>query len=232
MVSHSLASRLPRCMIVSPRGSLVRHPVDLAKSDRAAAGGQHIPSTEPPKGVRRSRPFPLMTTLPGLPSGRGAIAWFVSSGANARWAQVGGALRKYSAHVGAEAPSRRPGVAPITPSAGGNVSTFPPRASMSLPPAEGVIALWEVDETARTRCPSPESCWPAARRPISETCPPGEGIKFVDRRPLYPSGRNGWNAGDKPSKCPGQSATGFSPSNSTTRPVFQKWRITEDRCST
>ena len=28
---------------------------------------------------------------------------------------------------------------------------------------------------ARTRCPSPESCWPAARRPISETCPPGEG---------------------------------------------------------
>ena len=37
--------------------------------------------------------------------------WFVSSGANARWAQVGGALRKYSAHVGAEAPSRRPGVA-------------------------------------------------------------------------------------------------------------------------
>ena len=29
--------------------------------------------------------------------------WFVSSGANARWAQVGGALRKYSAHVGAEA---------------------------------------------------------------------------------------------------------------------------------
>jgi len=23
-----------------------------------------------------------------------------------------------------------------------------------LPPAEGVIALWEVDEMARTRCPS------------------------------------------------------------------------------
>ena len=55
------------------------------------------------------------------------------------------------------------------------MSTFPPRASVSLPPAEGVIALWEVDEMARTRCPSPESCWPAARRPISETCPPGEG---------------------------------------------------------
>jgi hypothetical protein len=34
------------------------------------------------------------------------------------------------------------------------VSTFPPRASVSLPPAEGVIALWEVDEMARTRCPS------------------------------------------------------------------------------
>ena len=79
----------------------------------------------------------------------------MSSGANARWAQVGGALRKYSAHVGAEAPSRRPGVAPITPSAGGNVSTFPPHASVSLPPAEGVIALWEVDEMARTRCPLP-----------------------------------------------------------------------------
>ena len=101
--------------------------------------------------------------------------WFVSSGANARWAQVGGALRKYSAHVGAEASSRRPGVAPITPSAGGNVSTFPPRASVSLPPAEGVIALWEVDEMARTRLPLPNPAGPAARRPISETCPPGEG---------------------------------------------------------
>ena len=44
--------------------------------------------------------------------------WFVSSGANARWAQVGGALRKYSAHVGAEAPSRRPGTARSRPRLG------------------------------------------------------------------------------------------------------------------
>ncbi len=36
----------------------------------------------------------------------------------------------------------------------------------------------------RWRAPAapPESCWPAARRPISETCPPGEGALHRRRR--------------------------------------------------
>ena len=67
---------------------------------------------------------------------------------------------------------------PITASAGGNVSTFPPRASVSLPPAEAVTALWEVDEVARTRSLPHAACAHQTQPIISETCPPGEGDLF------------------------------------------------------
>ena len=50
--------------------------------------------------------------------------WFVSSGANARWAQVGGALRKYSAHVGGRSAISSTWRSPITLRPEGNSSPF------------------------------------------------------------------------------------------------------------
>ncbi|MCA1607315.1 MAG: hypothetical protein LC775_18025, partial [Acidobacteria bacterium] len=84
------------------------HPTSIPESCTPPGGRLQRESAPPPRFPRDLYRVKADTTG-SRRSSRAALCrlscWFVSSGANARWAQVGGALRKYSAHVGAEAPA-------------------------------------------------------------------------------------------------------------------------------
>ena len=68
---------------------------------------------------------------------------------------------------------------PITRRPEGNPPAIPDVSMPGLPSGRRVIALWEVDEIARTRTLPPHYRHRPALPTISETCPPGEGIALV-----------------------------------------------------